>query len=140
MHVGWNPKKPTELDGDDTTTLSYHPYILCLFAATYINMLCGFVSCVQRVVEGSVVGSAVVHVDVHEDWVMLWVAAMYNVLAILSMADTVCLACMQKLYMESMSSACWVCMVCMVYGLFKLCCEILLLLNIVDMDRWKTME
>ena len=66
-----------------------------------------------------------VHVDVHEDWVTLWVAAMYNVLAILSMADTVCLACMQKLCMESMSSACWVCMVCMVYGaLLKLCCEI----------------
>ena len=44
-----------------------------------------------------------VHVDVHGEWVMLWVAAMYNVLAILSMADMVCLACMQKL--ESMSSA-----------------------------------
>ena len=29
---------------------------------------------------------------------------------------------------------------CMVYGLFKLCCEILLLLNIVDMDQWKTVE
>ena len=50
--------------------------------------------------EGSVVGSAgcVVHVDVHGEWVMLWVAAMYNVLAILSMADMVCLACMQKLW------------------------------------------
>ena len=47
-----------ELDGNDTTTLSHHPYILCLFAATYTNMLCGFVSCVERVVEGSVVGSA----------------------------------------------------------------------------------
>ena len=43
---------------------------------------------------------------------------------------------------------CWVCMVYMVYmvyGLygmleFKLCCEILLLLNMVDMDRWKTVE
>ena len=44
-----------------------------------------------------------VHVDVHEDWVMLWVTAMYNVLAILSMADTVCLACMQKLCMGSIS-------------------------------------
>ena len=60
-----------------------------------------------------------VHVDVHEDWVMLWVAAMYNVLAILSMADTVRLACMQKLCMESMSSAgsvwyVW-CMVCLSY-------------------------
>ena len=81
-----------------------------------------------------------VHLDVHEDWVMLWVAAMYNVLAILSMADTVCLACMQKLCMESMSSACWVCMVCMVYGVrsVQVMCEILLLLNIVDMDQWKT--
>ena len=81
-----------------------------------------------------------VHVDVHEDWVMLWVAAMYNVL---SMADTVCLACMQKLCMESMSSACWVCMVCMVYGVWCMVCsscEILLLLNIVDMDQWKTVE
>ena len=32
-----------------------------------------------------------------------------------------------------------------VYGLygmleFKLCCEILLLLNMVDMDQWKTVE
>ena len=26
---GWNPKKPTKLDGNDTTTLSHHPYILC---------------------------------------------------------------------------------------------------------------
>ena len=35
-----------------------------------------------------------VHVDVHEDWVMLWVTAMYNVLAILSMADmSVLLVC-----------------------------------------------
>jgi len=29
---------------------------------------------------------------------MLWVAAMYNVVAILSMADMVSLACMQKLW------------------------------------------
>ena len=65
------------------------------------------------------------HVDVHRVWVMLWVAAMYNVLAILSMADVVCLACMQKLL--SPYEQCWVCMVCMVYGVysmleFKLCC------------------
>ena len=39
-----------------------------------------------------------VHVDVHEDWVTLWVTTMYNVLVILSMADMVCLACMQKLW------------------------------------------
>ena len=45
-------------------------------------------------------GSAgsVVHVDVHGEWFMLWVAAMYNLIAILSMADMVCLACMQKLW------------------------------------------
>ena len=55
----------------------------------------------------------------HGEWVMLWVAAMYSVLAILSMTDEVCLACMQKLHVESMSSvvSVWyvrymVCMVC----------------------------
>ena len=37
------------------------------------------------------------HVDVRGEWVMLWGAAMYIVLAILSTADMVCLACMQKL-------------------------------------------
>ena len=41
-------------DENDTTTLSHHPYILRHFAATYINMLCVFVSCVQRVAEGNV--------------------------------------------------------------------------------------
>ena len=40
-----------------------------------------------------------VHVDIcMGEWVLLWVAAMYNVLAVLSIADMVCLACMQKLY------------------------------------------
>ena len=54
------------------------------------------VSCVQRRWKAvHVVDSAgcVVHVDVHGERVMLWVAAM----SILSMADMVCLACMQKL-------------------------------------------
>ena len=41
---------------------------------------------------------SVVHVDVHGEWFMSWVAAMYNLIAILSMADMVCLACMQKLW------------------------------------------
>ena len=75
-----------------------------------------------------------------------WLHAMYNVLAILSMTDVVCLAHMHCF--ESMHEQCWVCMVCMVcvvYGLygrleFKLCCEILLVLNMVDMDRWNTVE
>ena len=56
-----------------------------------------------------------VHVDVHVgEWVILWVAAMYNVLALLSMADMVCHACMHAETVESMSSASWICMVCMV--------------------------
>ena len=38
-------------------------------------------------------------------WVMLWVAAMYSVVAILSMVDVVCLACMYAETVESMSSA-----------------------------------
>ena len=52
--------------------------------------------------EGSVVGSVgcVAHVDVHREWVMLWLAAMHNVVAtcILSMGFMVYLACMQKLW------------------------------------------
>ena len=53
---------------------------------------------------------------------MLWVAAMHNV--VLSLADMVCLACMQKLWSA-----------CAVMGLFdmfefKYCCEILLLMVI----------
>ena len=56
VHVGMEPyKTTTKLDGNDTTTLSHHPYILCHFAAAYTNMLCVFVSCVQGFVEGSVV-------------------------------------------------------------------------------------
>ena len=85
-----------------------------------------------------------VHVDVHGEWVMLWglQCTMY-VLAILSMTES----CLHAETVESMSSVgsvwyvrCMVCIVCAVYGLygmleFTLCCEILLLLNIVDMDR-----
>ena len=44
-----------------------------------------------------------VHVDVHGEWVMLWVAAMYNVLAVLSMADMVGLSCLYAETVESMS-------------------------------------
>ena len=48
----WKPQKTTKLDGNDTTTLSHHPYILCHFTTICTNMLC--VCCVQkRVVEGS---------------------------------------------------------------------------------------
>ena len=50
------PLKTNQLDGNDTTTLSHHPYILCHLAAAYTNMIC--VSYVHKVMEGSVVGSA----------------------------------------------------------------------------------
>ena len=60
-------------------------------------MLC--VCCVQRrVVEGSgvVSGGCVVHFDLHA-WRVSYVVGCYNVVAILSMADMVCLYCMQNL-------------------------------------------
>jgi len=77
-----------------------------------------------RVVEGSVVGSAgyVVHVDVHGEWVMLWVAAMYNVLAILSMAGLFCLY------------EAWT--VLALYGML----DFLMLTDMAAMDWWKAME
>ena len=59
MHVGMETSKTnqTTVYGNDTTTLSHHPYILCHFAATY-TICFVFVSFVQRrVVEGSGVGS-----------------------------------------------------------------------------------
>ena len=48
--------------------------------------------CTHRVVEGSGLGSAgcVVHVDVHGEWVVLWVAATQ---LLLSNADMICLVC-----------------------------------------------
>ena len=48
-----------------------------------------------------------------------------NVVAILSMADVICLECMQKLWSAMLG----------LYGMlvFKLCCKILLLLNMADM-------
>ena len=69
---GWNPQKPAQQDGNDTTTHSHHPCILCHFADYALCLLA------RSVVEGSGVGSAVcvVHVDVHGECVMLWVAAM----------------------------------------------------------------
>ena len=79
-----------KLDGNDTTTVSHRPYILCHFAATYTNMVCMFVGCggLWKAVWWVVLG---VHVDVHGEWVMSWVVAMYNVLGVLSMADMVCM-------------------------------------------------
>ena len=57
---GWNPQK---LDGNDTTMILHHSYILC-HSSNYA--LCLLVVH-RRVVEGSGVGTAGcgVHVDVH---------------------------------------------------------------------------
>ena len=64
MHVKIEPSK---LDGNYTLTLSHHPYNSCAILLPLKQICFVFVSCVQRVVEGSGVGSAgcVVHVDVH---------------------------------------------------------------------------
>ena len=32
VHIGMEHQEPTKLDGNDTTTISHHPYILCHFA------------------------------------------------------------------------------------------------------------
>ena len=59
-------------------------------------------------------GGYVVHVDVHGERVMLWVAV-----ATLSMADRVCLACSYAETVERMIEQCQICMVCL-----WLCCKI----------------
>jgi len=63
---------------------------------TQICLVCLLVVCrgLWKAVWWGVLG---VYVDMHGEWVMLWVVAMYNVLAVLSMADMVCRA-MQKLW------------------------------------------
>ena len=97
-HVGMEPSKLAKLDGNDTTTLSHHPDILFHFVNCTFCLLCATVH--RSIVEGSGVGSAGcgVHVDVHGEWVMLWVAAIYWAWQIWSV-----------LYVEFMS---WVCIVC----------------------------
>ena len=62
-------------------------------------MVCVFVSCVQRVVEAVWWVVLGVYVDVHGEWVILWVAATAMYLhGILSVVGIVCLACVQKLW------------------------------------------
>ena len=62
----------TNVGATDTFPPSLHLVPFCQLCLV-------FVSCVQRVVEGSAVGSAgcVEHVGVHREWVMLWVAAIF---------------------------------------------------------------
>ena len=83
-------------------------------------MLCVFVCCVQRVVEGSVVGSAGSAVDVHA-WGVGYVVGGCNIqCTFYTEHGRYGLSCLYAETVESMSSASWVCMVCMVcmvYGL-----------------------
>ena len=75
-------------------SLHLMPFLLPLTQICFM-----FVSCVKRrVVEGSGLGSGecVVHVDVHVEWVMLWVAAM--VLPVRRNCGV--------------HEQCWICMVC----------------------------
>ena len=60
---------------------------------------------------------------------MSYVVGCCNVVAVLSMADMVCLDCMQKL------CSVWAMLGLCVMLKFKLCCKILLLLNMADMGR-----
>ena len=73
----------------------------------------------------------------HGVWVMLWVAAMYNVLASYTEHDRwsvlpVCRNCGDH-------EQCWVCMVYGLYGMmeYKLHCEIIAAEH-GSMDQWKT--
>ena len=92
-------KNQPNLYGNITTTLSHHPYILCMFATSYTNMICVLPIVVSReglvvrIVSGVCSGGCVVHFDA---WRVSYVVGCCNVVAILSMADMVCLDCMQK--------------------------------------------
>jgi len=102
--------------------------------ACFLVVCRGLWKTVWRVVLG-------VHVDVHGEWVMLWVAAMYNVLAILSMTDVVCLACMQKrLSPWAVLGLYSMCGIWSVWYVGSLRYVVKLLLDMVDRDRWNTME
>ena len=37
---GWNPKKPTKLDGNDTTAFSHHPLVFCMFECQQVCICC----------------------------------------------------------------------------------------------------
>ena len=93
-------KKPTNLDGNNTSTVSPHPYILCQFAATYTYQTCFvFVSCAQRVVEGKWDGQWWVCSACWCAWGVSYVVGGCNVVAILSMS------CLYAETVECISSA-----------------------------------
>ena len=96
----------------NTFTPSLHLMPFCCHLDKIICFV--FVSCVQmRVMEGSVVGVAgcVVQVDVHGKWVVFWVAEMYSVVAILSMADMACLNSLYACRNFGVYDQCWVCVI-----------------------------
>ena len=99
-HVGMEALKTNRTRWEWMTPQHFHTIPTSCAILPPLTQICYvFVSCVQiRVVEGSGVstGGCVVHFDVHGEWVT-YVVGCWNVVAILSMADLVCLECMQKL-------------------------------------------
>ena len=79
-HVGMEALKTNQTRWESMTPQHFHTIRTSCAILPPLTQICFvFVSCVQRrVVEGSGVGSGgcIVHFDVHEEWVMLWVAAM----------------------------------------------------------------
>ena len=80
---------------------------------TQLCFVCLLVMCrgLQKAVWWVVLG---VHVDVHGEWVMLWVASMCNACTCCTEHGRYGLSCLYAATVEFMSSASWVCMVCMV--------------------------
>ena len=85
---GWNPQKPTKLDGNDTMIFSHHPYILCHLANYALCFV--LVRIYRRVTVWNGSAGCVVHADVRGE-VMLNVGG--SNLILLSMAGVVCLVC-----------------------------------------------
>ena len=131
--VGMEPStKTTTLDGNDTTTLSHHPYVLCHFSITCTNMLCVFVVCrgLWKAVWWVVVGVWCMLMCMGSGLCCVWVQCSCH-----SEHGRYGLSCLYANTVECMS----------LYGMYSMYSiwsvgveiEILLLLNMADMDQWK---
>ena len=68
---GLNPHKPTKLDGNDTTILSHHPYILCHFVNYALCLLFVCIGGLWKALGWVMLHGSVVHVDVHGEVMLL---------------------------------------------------------------------
>ena len=76
---GLNHQKATKLDGNDTITLSHHPYIFCHFADLQKCSFCLIVVCsggLWKAVGWVVLGVKCMLMCTGNELHMLWVAAM----------------------------------------------------------------